>query len=469
MTLYEKLVELNNSDMYPLHMPGHKRNTSFSNMANIYGIDITEIDGFDDLHEPEGLIRDIEMKAEKLYGASRCFISVNGSTAANEVAILACTCDSSKILIARNSHKSVYYGLELSGGDPIFFCPEYIEGTDIFGPPTAKQIEEILADNIDCKTVVITSPTYEGVIADVSSIAKAVHKFGAKLIVDAAHGAHLGLSPSLPDSPVRQGADLVVMSLHKMLPAPTQTALLAVNSDDPTFLDRIRHYMSVVMTSSPSYILMAGIGEAIRYIEEKGNLEYEALADRISTLHESLHDLQNLDISFLNRSEYVIDPCKLVIRSKNCSVSGRYIYDELRNRYHIQCEMCGTDYALGLFSVMDTEEGFIRISQTLREIDSNISNCNTEVVFNPIEINIPRRKMQIAEAIRKPVKTCTLEKCEGEISHEYVIVYPPGMPMVVPGEVIDKDIIKKIYQCKDAKLFLKGMKAEQSALDVVCR
>lgn len=473
VTLYEKLVELNNSDMYPLHMPGHKRNPDSGAMSQIYGIDITEIDGFDDLHAPDGILLDMSVQAARLYGADRAYISVNGSTAANEAAIMGLACQGDEILIARNSHKSVYYAVEMAGANPIYFFPGKIPGTDIYDVASADCIEKKLVEHPNCKLVVITSPTYEGLIADIDSISKKVHSHGAVLIVDAAHGAHLNFMWDGKYNPLKQGADIVITSLHKMLPAPTQTALLLLNSSVRNFKS-IEHYMHMLQTSSPSYILMAGVGEALKYIETDAKEDMDSLLNEINTLHSRLCGCEHIQISQDLFGAKVCDPCKLIIYSPTGEMTGREIYDMLRDKYHIQCEMCGADYALGILSVMDTHDGFERIAEALIKMDAELADSPVEhteagdLSEAVLEAFNPRCVMSAKAALQLPTCEKLIDEAQGKTAAEYIIVYPPGMPLIVPGEIISKEVIGIIHKYKELQLNLIGNDSKLEHITVVC-
>lgn len=464
MALYDELLKLKNSDMYPLHMPGHKRNPRVGAMAEYYGIDITEIDGFDDLHAPEGLIKEMAEQAAEIYGAHKAYLSVNGSTAANEAAIMAVCKPGDKILISRNSHKSVYFGIEMCHALPIYIYPEVIGDTGIYNPLVPSQIAKALDDNPDCQTVIITSPTYEGLIADVEAIAETVHEHNAVLIVDCAHGAHFGLSEALPQNPICLGADLVVMSLHKMLPAPTQTALLLVSKNiierGITDEKKIQHYMDVFQSSSPSYILMAGIGEALDYIDKSAKRDILLSISKINEMRSRLLGLKNISVEIEGTSASERDPFKLVISSKKKGIHGRYIYNELLNKYHIQCEMCGESYALGILTVMDTDEGYERTTDAIIDIDNRITNldftdsCSIQTSIPTISMSA---KYTIADAVSKDYEIMELADAAGKVSADYVSAYPPGTPLLVPGEMITDALTEYIQYENRIGLRIQGL------------
>ena len=267
--LYDKLKSYKDSGIYPFHMPGHKRNDILNDGLLPYEIDLTEIEGFDNLHNACGCIREIEKKAEKLYRVNRAFLLVNGSTGGILSSIRAMTNFGDKIIVTRNCHKSVYNAIELCGLNPEYILPEYDENNGVFTSVSPHKLEELLRENPDTKLVVITSPTYEGVVSDIKAIADICHKNGAMLFVDEAHGAHFPFSEKFPSEAVRCGADVAVVSLHKTLPSFTQTALLL--TDNSELSDKLQENLSVFETSSPSYILMSAIENCLDYISENKN------------------------------------------------------------------------------------------------------------------------------------------------------------------------------------------------------
>ena len=470
MTLYDKLNELNKSDMLPLHMPGHKRSNVIPELAGIYGLDITEIDGFDDLHEPDGIIAEIEHRAAKLYGADRAWISVNGSSAALEAAILAVCKAGDEIIIPRASHKSIYHAIEIGRLKPVYIGTEMLRDTTILLPPAKDTIREACEAHPAAKCVVITSPTYEGLIADISGIADTVHSFGKVLIADSAHGAHLGFGEQ--SSAIQAGADISVVSLHKMLPAPTQTALLLAGSQSSTgsdaerisvFFNHISHYMQVFQSSSPSYILMAGIEACVGYMEDRLAEDLSEAVRSAARFREELRGLKYLDVSTENDA----DPFKVVIRSLNSRFSGRDLYMGLLQDHHIQCEMYGADYALAMFSPVDRDASFDRLRDALIALDEVMAQgpavhaAESAAVFRAgiYGLHIPEAVMMSAEAYEKASECLPLDEALiGRISASYICVYPPGIPVMVPGEVIDEDVCIRIKSGLENGLHITGLR-----------
>lgn len=459
--------------MLPLHMPGHKRSDVIPAMSGIYGIDITEIDGFDDLHDPDGIIAEIQQKASDLYGAGGAWISVNGSTAAVEAAILSVCRAGDKIIIPRVSHKSVYYAIEIGHLNPVYLEQEYVPGTSIICPPDADAVEKACAAHSDAVCVLITSPTYEGLTADISGIARVAHSHGMALVTDSAHGAHLGFGTG--SGALQEGADISVISLHKMLPAPTQTAmLLAAGSEsdsrtlpDGVSADRISHYMQVLQSSSPSYVLMAGVDECLGYIDDRLRDDLARVNAMSEKFRTELADLEHLDILSVEHS----DPLKVIIRSKVSSVSGRDLYMGLLRDYHIQCEMYGTDYCLALFSPVDDASSFDRLESALIKMDRGISD-DTQALTDDSpalahesimsRIHVPQAAMSAADAYGcRSVVTRWFPDIIGRISSSYICLYPPGVPLVVPGEIIDDEVYGLIDQGLRTGLHITGLRDGQ--------
>ena len=261
--LYRKLKEYANTGYYPFHMPGHKRNTALIGSELPYELDITEIDGFDDLHHSEGILKELQEYAACVYHAEETHYLVNGSTVGLLSAVMGSTNSGDCILMARNCHKSVYNAVFMNQLHPIYIYPEN-------GAINPGEVKRILEENPNVKSVVITSPTYEGVVSDVERIAGIVHEKGIPLIMDEAHGAHFGFHPYFPKNSNTLGADIVIHSLHKTLPSLTQTALLHMNGELANRTD-IREYVHMLQSSSPSYILMAGIDECVRFVGERSS------------------------------------------------------------------------------------------------------------------------------------------------------------------------------------------------------
>ncbi|MEE0397277.1 MAG: aminotransferase class I/II-fold pyridoxal phosphate-dependent enzyme [Lachnospiraceae bacterium] len=467
--LFEKLSAYGASDYYPYHMPGHKRRLKTDTMRELAQIDITEIDGFDNLHDAQGILKRIQEEAAAAYGAEESFFLVNGSTAGILSAISTAVSPGGKILMVRGAHKSAYHAAYLRDLQIAYLWPGV---HPLFGcnlPATAKEVEEALQQTPDVQAVFIVSPTYEGLAADVKSIAEAAHKRNIPLIVDEAHGAHLGFDGRWPESSVRQGADLVIQSLHKTLPAPTQTAILHVNGK---LVDRcrLRRFLGIYQTSSPSYIFMAAMEDAIATTSANREKLFGDFWEYWKGMTESLSACRNL--IFLKEENS--DPGKLAVMDKTGFLHGEQLYEMLLHKYHLQPEMAAGRYVLAMFTVGDTKEGYERLTKALLEIDEYITaerkqrtqeklmeregNRMADAV-TPVCI---QKKTQavigIGRAWDTPKEWVLLKDAEGKTAGEYVNLYPPGSPIIVPGEIFTKDILTEIAAYRQQGFHVQGVK-----------
>lgn len=467
--LFEKLSAYGASDYYPYHMPGHKRRLKTDTMRELAQIDITEIDGFDNLHDAQGILKRIQEEAAAAYGAEESFFLVNGSTAGILSAISTAVSPGGKILMVRGAHKSAYHAAYLRDLQIAYLWPGV---HPLFGcnlPATAKEVEEALQQTPDVQAVFIVSPTYEGLAADVKSIAEAAHKRNIPLIVDEAHGAHLGFDGRWPESSVKQGADLVIQSLHKTLPAPTQTAILHVNGK---LVDRcrLRRFLGIYQTSSPSYIFMAAMEDAIATTSANREKLFGDFWEYWKGMTESLSACRNL--IFLKEENS--DPGKLAVMDKTGFLDGEQLYEMLLHKYHLQPEMAAGRYVLAMFTVGDTKEGYERLTKALLEIDEYITaerkqrtqeklmeregNRMADAV-TPVCI---QKKTQAVTGIGRawdtPKEWVLLKDAEGKTAGEYVNLYPPGSPIIVPGEIFTKDILTEIAAYRQQGFHVQGVK-----------
>ena len=440
--LEEKLENYFNENYLPMHMPGHKRNIKLLGEKLPYKIDITEIEGFDDLHHPEGIIKEIEEKAKKIYKSKKSFILVNGSTCGILAGIRSVVNYGDKVLVARNSHKSVYNAIEINCLNPIYVLPK-IDKYGINKNIKADDIENILEKNKDIKLVIITSPTYEGVLSDVKSIVNIAHKYKVPVLVDEAHGAHLSFMENSNFEALNCGADIVIQSLHKTLPALTGTAILHIKGDLVKEED-VRRELSIFETSSPSYILMSSIDECLDLIERNGEklfLDYQENLKYFYNEAKALKKLKVLGNELLEKNLY--DFGKIVVITKNTNITGKELSDILRKDYKIEVEMSSNYYIIAMTSICDSKESFERLLNALKEIDLKLEEVEDNTVS--YKIQLPKKEMTINEALEsKNFKLENYKNLEGKISKEYIFAYPPGIPIITPGEVLDKNIINII-------------------------
>ncbi len=473
--LDEKLKKYGKSNIYPFHMPGHKRRSP--DEIDPYRIDITEIEGFDNLHSAAGIIKEAQERAAALYGARRSFYLINGSTCGLLAAVCASAGRRQRILVARNCHKAVYHAIALWELSADYLYPKLTESR-IAGQVTPESVEDALsksaqkADGKRCPyaAVVITSPTYDGVVSDIKSIADIVHSYQIPLIVDEAHGAHFGLSPHFPASAVSLGADIVIQSLHKTLPSYTQTALLHLCSDRVP-AEAIEKYLDIFETSSPSYILMAGMEKCIRLLTcEKENL-FASYWKKLSAFYEKTAELQYLRVGkpsdFPREEAYAFDPSKILIFTDRTAMNGKELYDRLLADYRLQLEMAAPNYVTAMTSIMDTQEGFDRLAGALEEIDRELKERQKQnraasdkwKRFHEIYTR-QEQVCRISEAEALESEAVGLSEAKGGISADFLYLYPPGIPLLAPGERITGENIENIEFCRKMGLEVAGLDAD---------
>lgn len=455
MGIYESLLENAESGIYPMHMPGHKRNEKFLKMVNPYTIDITEVDGFDDLHAPEEIILEAMEKGKNLYKSHQCFLLVNGSTCGILSAICACVPKGGRLIAARNCHKSVYNAIALTECESVFMMPETDPQNGICYGITAAQVEKALSENPDASAVVITSPTYEGVVSDIGKISKVTRKYGVPLIVDEAHGAHFGFSPMFPESAVSKGADIVIQSLHKTLPSFTQSAVLHICTEFGGKFP-VQRYLSIFQSSSPSYILMAGIDRCFDILQNDGTKLFELYENRLKKFYSSMEKLKVIKILPEEYPKgFIRDMGKIVIDLSSSSLTGGEFSQLLLKKYKIQLEMASSCYAIAMTSICDTDEGFERLKEALTEIDSLLSKSENTRHFSPLPEKI-ETVLKISEALSASSKAVPISEADGKISGEFIYAYPPGIPIIAPGERFTHKVLSSIDELLSCGVAVKG-------------
>lgn len=422
----------------PMHMPGHKRNTALADYLKALraDLDITEIDGFDDLHAPEGALLDGMRRAARLWGADESRFLVNGTTCGLLAAVYALAADGGRAIVARNCHKSVYHALELTGVEPVFVMPDVDAETGVCGRIPPEDVRRALEEAPDARFVLVTSPTYEGVISDIAAICRAAHERNVPVIVDEAHGAHLGLcDEAFPADAMRMGADISVKSVHKTLPSLTQTAILLARHDrvDMAALD---HALDIFETSSPSYLLMASIDGCVSLMERRGAEILTSWRQALDEFYEGAAALSNLRV---HRQD---EPSKLVIDTTQAGITGFELSRRLREE-NVELEMASLRYAVAMTGAGDTRETLRKFLNALKTVDRALSappvppapapsaqpaSASLPVLPRPVRVLPPKM------ALHAPSENVPAREAVGRVSACYAWAYPPGVPMLVPGE-----------------------------------
>ncbi len=487
------LIAYNTEGSYPWHMPGHKRrlHTIFPELVdNPFSIDVTEAGDLDEFHHPTGIIRQALDRATEVYGSTRSYYLVNGSTCGIMAAISAVCKPGEKIVVARNCHKAVYHAIRLLRLKPVYIMPDWNDTLQMFGGMSADAVKKALKTHCDAKAVLLVSPTYEGVVSDVEKIAKVVHKAKVPLIVDAAHGAHFEYMANVnetisttnyknvPDPAIRLGADVVIESLHKTLPAMTQCGILHYKSGLISQI-RLEEYLSVYQSTSPSYVFMATMEACIEKMDHERDGLFIVYKHLLAEYRKKFEGLQHIHLvgqqDFKKHSIYDYDDGKLVFTVGRCGIpqekgmrvlNGVVLGEILHKEYGQMMEMAAGNYVIAMTSVADTKEAFEALYQAMEAIDGQLTELD-ECADNSNEggVNyalLSERKMTIAEAKESPLSEISVGEALGHVCGEYIYIYPPGIPLVVPGEILTKEILVEIDKAIKLGLNIKGLKEKDN-------
>ena len=415
-------------------------------------------------------MKEAQEYAAQIYGTKKCFFSVNGSTAALLAAVSASVNKGGKILVARNCHKAVYHALYLRELQPVYIYPHEDQRLGINGGISPERVERYLEENTDVQAFLLTSPTYDGVVSDIKTIAEVVHRHKIPLIVDEAHGAHLHYSKYFPVSAADLGADIVIQSFHKTLPSMTQTAVLHICSDMAD-VEKIKRFMGIYQTSSPSYILMASMDACMDKLRKDGQQMFREFTFNLEKARQRLSKCEKIKLiegSMIEGSGiYDFDRSKLLCSTVGTSVNGHLLHQILRDRYHIEMEMAAEKYVLGIAAVGDTEEGFERLCTAIEEIDAEIQQTDEseESQYHTSHARMTQL-MTISQAVDAQQRRYSLKESVGKVSAEFAYLYPPGIPIIVPGEQITGQFVRNVRRYMEQGLEVQGL--SDTSAETIC-
>lgn len=463
--LFDALMEYVDRETIPFHVPGHKKGVGIDEEfkkfigENPFKIDVTVFKLVDSLHHPTGPIKKAQELAADAYGSKASFFCIHGTSGAIQAMIMSVVKSGDKIIIPRNVHKSVTSGIILSGATPVYMQPELDKRVGIAHGVTPETVEKTLKENPDAKAVLIINPTYYGVATDIKKIADIVHSYDIPLIVDEAHGPHLGFNDKLPMSSIEAGADICCQSTHKIIGALTQCSLLHVGSERID-VNRVQQILSLLQTTSPSYILMASLDCARRQIAINGK---ELLDKAINLANYAREEINKIPGFYCfgkeiigNPGVFAIDPTKITITCRDLGITGFQLDMILSNKYHIQLELSDLYNGLSVGSFGDTKENIDALINALKEISQEYKNNENkksdfiDIPAIPEQVQIPR------EAFNSEKVVLPLKDSRGRISGEFLLAYPPGIPVLCPGEIITEEIINYIQKLKDTGLYVQG-------------
>jgi arginine/lysine/ornithine decarboxylase len=497
LDLINRIRELN-KDVYGFHMPGHKRNTDKFGNDFPFDLDVTEIGEFDNIYHATGILKESEDIASKVYGADETHYLVNGSTVGILSSILGNTEEGDEILICYGCHKSVYNACELGKLKVRYLIPSIVglnpqnlslcKSADFEITPDL--VYEKLEEFPSCKTVVIVSPTYEGIVSDIQGISKVCHKRGAVLIVDEAHGSHFGFHPYFPKNSNQLGADIVIHSLHKTMPALTGCSLLHFNGKLVN-REKTLKYLGMFQTSSPSYVFMANIDYVVRMLDNLEQRErlFSEYVDILSNLRKQIKEIEGFTLLEAGEdvaSSYVhYDRAKILINADSLGLDGMKLSKILDEKYNLLFELSTKEFILGMTSIGDTKEGFDRLIIALKEIAGSKLNTKNQEISSKVELgNINNTLHNIDDSnnitddkefsqkakIKKEfvdipynIKTTdiSLDDSLNKVSGKTIFAYPPGSPILVRGERISGNVLDTIEWSLANGVTLEGMTGDK--------
>lgn len=448
------------------HIPGHKKGAGMASEfrefigENALSIDLINIAPLDDLHNPHGIIQEAQAIAAQAFGADHTYFSIQGTSGAIVAMIMTVCGPGDKILVPRNVHKSVLTGIVLSGALPIFMNPDLDYNLGIAHGVSLETVRRTLDLHPDAKGVLVINPTYYGVSADLKSIVELVHARGLPVLVDEAHGVHLCFHDELPLSAMQAGADMAATSVHKLGGSLTQTSVLNIR-EGLISPGRVQAILSMLTTTSTSYLLLASLDVARKQLATKGR----SLIDRAMRLANSaraeINQIPGLycfgpEIIGQSSSRFEFDPTKLCINVKELGVTGAEMEILLREEFNIEVELSDLYNILCIVSLGDVAEDLEMLLKALRSLAERFYRQRPANVVKVKVPTTPILAMHPRQAFYAETEQVPLAEAEGRVIAESIMVYPPGIPVLLPGEIVAADNLEYIADCVEAGLPVQG-------------
>jgi len=448
--LFEALKKYDSKNVVPFDVPGHKHGKGLPEFTEFVGeqlmrIDVNSMKPLDNISNPISVIKEAEELMAEAYFADCAFFLVNGTTSGVQAMIMSVCKPGEKIIIPRNAHKSATNGLILSGAIPVYIQPETDYELGIANGVTAKNVEKAIINNPDAKAVFLANPTYYGAVSEIENIIDIAHKNGMSVLVDEAHGAHLKFHEEFPKDAMELGADMAAVSLHKTGGSLTQSSVLLLNEG---MIDKntVKTILNLTQTTSASYILMTSLDVARKRLAVEGNRIFEDILRITRNARNQINDIEGLYAfgkEMIGKlGVYDFDETKLGVNVTGLGITGFEAYDILRDKYNIQVELGDAYNILAIVSVGDTEESLNSLVMALK--DMSIKYKGNKKKFEKVILENPEVIVSPRDAFYARKRIIRLEEAEGEISGESVMAYPPGIPIVAPGERITKRMIEYI-------------------------
>ena len=461
MPIYEALREYKNNRIVSFDVPGHKQGRATTQLTAFLGkdcmsVDVNSMKPLDNLCHPTSVIKESMELAAAAFGAAHAFFMVNGTSSAVQTMVMSVCKHADKIIMPRNVHRSAINALILSGAQPIYVDPKMNSELGISLGMTVEGVQKAIEEHPDAKAVLVNNPTYYGICSNLPEIVRIAHQAGMKVLVDEAHGTHFYFGSNLPVNAMSAGADMAAVSMHKTGGSLTQSSLLLLG--EGVNHDYVRQIINLTQTTSASYLLMSSLDIARANLAINGQMIFKKVVDIVTYAREEINRLGGYyafaDEIVDGNSVYAFDTTKLSIHTRNIGLAGIEVYDLLRDDFGIQIEFGDIGNILAIISVGDRHQDIERLIAALAEIKRIYQKSPTGLYDH--EYIDPKVELTPQAAFYAPKVSLPLERTEGCICGEFVMCYPPGIPILAPGERITKDILDYIRFAKDKGCLITG-------------
>ncbi|MGO0062116.1 aminotransferase class I/II-fold pyridoxal phosphate-dependent enzyme [Brevibacillus fluminis] len=453
--LFSGLLEHVKRNPVQFHIPGHKKgmgmNPTFREFLgdNALSIDLINIAPLDDLHHPKAMIKEAQELAAEAFGADHTFFSVQGTSGAIMAMIMATCNPGDKIIVPRNVHKSVLAAIIFAGAIPVFIHPVMDEKLGIAHGITVKAVQKALDKHPDAAALLVINPTYFGIAGDLRQIVRTAHNYEIPVLVDEAHGVHIGFHENMPLSAMQAGADMAATSVHKLGGSLTQSSILNVR-EGLVDVNRVKTILSMLTTTSTSYILLASLDMARQHLALNGHAMAEQAMQLAASAREQINEIPRIHCvgsEILGKpATFAMDSTKLLIHVRELGITGWEVENWLRDKYNIEVEMSDLYNILCFITAGDTEETVSVLINALRHLAIEFAHAE---VADPIKVslpNIPSLSLSPRDAFYAETEIVPLTEAAGRIITEFIMVYPPGIPILMPGEVVTQENIDYIME-----------------------
>ena len=464
--IYEALENLRKMRVVPFDVPGHKRGRGNPELTRLLGeqcmnMDVNSMKPLDNLCHPVSVIKEAEELAAEAFGAAHAFLMVGGTTSSVQSMILSVAKRGEKIILPRNVHRSVIGAMVLCGAVPVYVNPQCSQRLGIPLGMSVEDVKRAIEENPDAKAVLVNNPTYYGICSDIRSIVKLAHEHGMYCLADEAHGTHFYSSDKLPVSAMEAGADMAAVSMHKSGGSLTQSSLLLTGPGIST--GHVRQIINLTQTTSGSYLLMSSLDISRRNLALRGKETFEKVMELAEYARSEINEIPGFyafSRELINGdSVFDFDVTKLSVHTLEVGLAGIEVYDLLRDEYDIQIEFGDFGNVLAYLSIGDRKRDIERLVSALSEISRRFGKEKVDLLEQ--EYIPPHVAVSPQEAFYAPKESLSLKECVGRICSEFVMCYPPGIPLLAPGEQVTQPIVEHIVYAKEKGCTLTGPEDEK--------